>query len=67
MVPVAFTGTADIFENHLPFMRPSHVTVEFGEPIYLKRLPPEQKKNSGAYTRGRIIQLLEKEQQARRS
>ncbi len=67
VVPVAFTGTADIIENHLPFMRPSHVTVEFGEPIYLKRLPPEQKKNSGAYTRGRIIQLLEKEQQARRS
>lgn len=67
VIPVAFTGTADIFEKHLPFIRPSKVTVEFGEPIYLKRLPPEQRKGSGAYTRGRIIELLEKEQQARRS
>lgn len=66
VVPVAFTGTAEIFENHIPFMRPSHVTIEFGEPIYLKQLPAEFRKHSGAYTRDRIIEMLQKEQRARK-
>ena len=65
VVPVAFTGTAEIFENHIPFMRPSHVTIEFGEPIYLKQLPAEFRKRSGAYTRDRIIEMLQKERRAR--
>ncbi len=66
VVPVAFTGTAEIFEKHIPFMRPAQVTIEFGEPIYIKQLPPELRKRSGAYTRDKIIGLLEKEQQVRR-
>ena len=65
VIPVAFTGTADIFESHIPFMRPSHVTIEFGEPIYVKKLPPELRKRSGAYTRDRIIEMLKKEQRER--
>lgn len=47
VIPVAITGTAEIFENHIPFMRPSQVTIEFGEPIYLKELPRELKKVPG--------------------
>lgn len=67
VVPVAITGTGDIFEQHIPFMRPSHVTIEFGEPFYIKELPPEQKKHAGAYTQGKIIEMLKQEQQARRA
>lgn len=67
VVPVAITGTADIFENHIPFMRPSQVTIEFGEPIYLKELPKELKKCSGAYTRERIIEMLKAEQEYRQT
>ena len=67
VIPVAITGTADIFENHIPFMRPSHVTIEFGEPIYLKQLPKELKKCSGAYTREKIIEMLKAEQEYRRT
>lgn len=67
VVPVAITGTADIFENHIPFMRPSQVTIEFGEPIYLKELPKELRKCSGAYTRERIIELLKAEQEYRQT
>lgn len=66
VIPVAITGTAEIFENHLPFMRPSKVTIEYGTPIYLKELTPEEKKRSGAYTRSVIIEMLKKEQEARR-
>lgn len=66
IVPVAITGTAEIFEQHLPFMRPSQVTIEYGKPIYLKELPPEDRKRAGAYTRNIIIEMLKEEQQARR-
>ena len=67
VVPVAITGTGEIFEQHIPFMRPSHVTIEFGEPFCIKGLPPEQKKRAGAYTQEKIIEMLKKEQQARRA
>lgn len=63
VIPVAITGTANIFENHIPFIRPAQVTIQYGEPIYLKKLPPEQKKFSGAYTRDVIAGMLEKIEQ----
>lgn len=67
VIPVAITGTAEIFENHIPFMRPSQVVIEFGEPIYLKELPRELKKCSGAYTREKIIEMLKAEQEFRQT
>ncbi len=63
VIPVAMTGTADIFEKHMPFIRRSNVTVRYGKPIYLKELPPEQKKFAGAYTRDVIIRMLEEMEQ----
>ena len=63
VIPVAMTGTADIFEKHIPFIRKSKVTVRYGKPIYLKELPPEQKKFAGAYTRDVIIKMLEEMEQ----
>lgn len=65
VIPVAITGTQEIFESHVPWIHPSKVTIEFGKPIYLKELPPEQRKRSGAYTRERIIEMLREEQQRR--
>ncbi len=62
VVPVAITGTAEVFEKHLPFIKPAHVTIEFGEPFIIKELPPEERKFVGAYTRKQIIRMLEKEQ-----
>ena len=55
--------SADIFEKHMPFIRSSKVTVRYGKPIYLKQLPPEQKKFSGAYTRDVIIGMLKEMEQ----
>ena len=59
VVPVAMVGTAEVFEKHFPFIRPSHVTVYYGNPFYIKELEPEQKKHAGAYTRERIREMLE--------
>ena len=58
IVPVAMLGTAEVFERHLPFIRPSRVVIEFGTPFYIKELEPEQKKRSGAYTRDVIREML---------
>ena len=48
---MAMVGTAEAFESHFPFIRPSHVTVYYGEPFYIKELEPDQRKHAGAYTR----------------
>ncbi len=66
VIPVAITGTAEIFENHIPFMKPSRVTIEYGRPIDLSQLSAEDKKRSGAYTREIIIGMLKEEQERRR-
>jgi hypothetical protein len=42
------------------------VTIEFGSPVNLKELAPEDKKRSGAYVRERIIKMLEEEQLRRK-
>ncbi len=36
VIPVAITGTDDVFERHTPDPQ-SYVIIEYGEPIYLKR------------------------------
>lgn len=61
VIPVAMTGTAEVFEAHIPFIHPSHVIIQFGEPIYIKELPAEQKKFSGAYTRDKILEMLQEQ------
>lgn len=58
VICVAITGTADIFERHLPFIKPSHVCIRYGEPIYIKDLPADKRKFPGAYTRDIISDML---------
>lgn len=64
VVPVAITGTAEVFEipsGKVFRVRPGRVVVEFGEPFIIKELPAEDRKFAGAYTRKKIIELLKKE------
>lgn len=61
VIPVAITGTQEIFESHIPFMRPSQVVIQYGKPIYLKELAPEDRKFCGAYTQKIILQMLSQE------
>lgn len=62
VVPVAITGTAEIFEKHIPKIKSGYVTIEFGKPFRIKELEPEQRKFAGAYTQGLIREMLQKEQ-----
>ena len=63
VIPVAMVGNADIFENHVPMIRKKKVAIRYGQPIYLKDLPPQIRRKYGAYVRDVIIQLLNEMQE----
>lgn len=48
IVPVSINNSAEIFENHVPKLRKTHVIVEYGTPIYPKELDKEDQKFIGA-------------------
>lgn len=62
IVPVALSNTAEIFENHIPWMHPCKVVIEYGEPIDPKTLSRDEKKHLGAMCCERIETMLEKNQ-----
>lgn len=55
VVPMAISGTAAIFEDHLPFLHSGKVTVQYGKPFYIKDLPDQDRKHPAAYTQ-RVLQ-----------
>ena len=59
VVPVAIYGTYEIWEEHLPYMRKSKVIIEYGKPIVIDELSDAEKKKLGAYTRSKIVEMLE--------
>ena len=59
IVPVAITGTAEIFENHFPWVKSTKVVIEYGKPIAYKELEPEHQKHIGAYFQEEIHSMLE--------
>ncbi len=58
VIPMAITGSADIFENHFPWIRAADVRLEYGEPIYPEQLSKDELKHLGEYTRGVVLQML---------
>lgn len=63
IVPMAMTGSADIFEKHMPYIRKSHVILEYGAPIDAATLSKEDKKKLGSYCQAEITRMLEKHRQ----
>lgn len=60
IIPMAITNSAEIFENHLPFVRPCHVILEYGTPILPGELSKEERKFLGSYTQKKIQEMLDK-------
>ena len=59
IVPVAITGTDDIFENnHGPIATPAKIHISFGTPIIISELSREDKKFLGTYTQNIIKEML---------
>lgn len=61
VVPMAMINTADIVEKHMPFIRPAHIILTYGTPIYPKDLDKAQLKHLGAYTQNIIRGMVEEE------
>ncbi|MDO4339449.1 MAG: lysophospholipid acyltransferase family protein [Eubacteriales bacterium] len=58
IIPIALNNTAQIWEAHSPKVKPCHVILEYGEPIYPEQLNKEDKKKLGAYTQNIIRQMI---------
>ena len=60
IIPMAISGSADIWESHFPRIKKTHVSLEYGKPIYVDQLEKEDKKHLGAYTQNIIHEMLVK-------
>lgn len=58
IIPMAITGSADIFEKHTPKVIPGTVILEYGKPIYLEELSKEDRKHLASYTQNIIRNML---------
>ena len=58
IVPVSINNSAEIFENHVPALRKTHVVIEYGKPIYPKELAKEELKNIGAHCQNIIQETI---------
>ena len=59
IIQMAISNYDDIFENHIPFIKPAKVILEYGAPIYPKELSREEKKFLGATTQKHIQKMLD--------
>lgn len=58
IIPMALVGTADIFENHFPWIHSAEVTLVYGEPIIPSELDRDTQKHLGVYCQNVIRQML---------
>ncbi len=59
IVPVAINNSAEIFENHFPKLKKTHVVIEYGKPIYPSDLTNEEKKHVGMTCQNIIREMLQ--------
>lgn len=64
IVPLAISNTSSIIRDHMPFVKPTHVILEYGKPIYPKELPREERKALGHHTQCIIQEMLDKNQKS---
>lgn len=62
VIPVTLIDTDQLLEARPGFdIRKGHVKVIYGEPIYLNKLPKEDKKKAGAYVQNIIAETIKEE------
>lgn len=60
VIPVSINNSVQILEAHFPFIRKTHVVLEYGEPIYPNTLDKEAKKQLGTYCHDLIESTIKK-------
>ena len=60
IVPISMNNTAEIFENHMPKVKKTHVVIEYGKPIYPEQLDKDTKRHIGDYVENIIRETIHK-------
>ena len=60
IVPISMNNTAEIFENHFPKIKKTHVVLEYGTPIYPNELDKDVKKHIGSYVQNIMDETIHK-------
>lgn len=60
IVPISLNNTAEIFENHMPRIKKTHVVIEYGQPIYPNELDADAKKQIGSHVQHIIQETINK-------
>ena len=58
VIPVAISGSDDLFENSFPWVKKAVTVIEYGQPIYPDALSPEERKILGVLSRNIIAEML---------
>jgi len=58
IIPVAISGTDDVFENSFPWVKKAVTVIEYGKPIDPASLSKEERKFMGAHCRDVITEML---------
>ncbi len=58
IIPMAITGTAEVFEHHFPWIHKNIVTITYGKPIIPSELDKETQKKLGSYCQQALSDLL---------
>jgi 1-acyl-sn-glycerol-3-phosphate acyltransferase len=64
IIPVVINHSRDIFENHIPFIKSTHVTIEYGKPIVMSELSKEDQKNIDGYVKNIMEEIYLKNENA---
>lgn len=62
VIPIAISNSRQIINAHMPFVKPAHVIVEYGKPIYPKELSKEDRKILGTITQNVIQEMMDRHQ-----
>lgn len=60
IIPVSINNADSVFEKHVPWVKKSHIIIEYGEPIYSKELDRSTHKSLAKYVQNIIADTLEK-------
>ncbi len=62
IIPVAISNTANIFENHIPWIKATRVVIEYGKPVSWDDLDKDTRKHIGDHFQQVILEMLRKNQ-----
>ncbi|MBQ6468991.1 MAG: 1-acyl-sn-glycerol-3-phosphate acyltransferase [Lachnospiraceae bacterium] len=63
VIPVAISNSDLVLEKQFPRIRPAHIVVRFGKPVFFKDIPEDQRKNIGDYFADIISGMLKENAQ----